>query len=447
MRWTIAARISLIVAVSLLAVWVLALAALYRSMRDETERARPSPERVAAVVELMEQTDPARRALALQAVASPQFSPQLVAAGEPAAAPSGPPVPEAIRRDYAAALQGRAFRLDWRPVRPFARWPRLGGAIGEALEFRIALSGGETLVIDTRGSLVVARSGLPVGFGAGLLGTLVAVVALLVMQRETKPLARLAAAVDRMDFSGEPAPLPDARRNAPEVRALVAAFERLQARLFGLLRARMALIGGISHDVRTFAARLRLRVEQIAEEGERRRAVADIDDMIRLLDDALLSSRAGAGELAQEMVEIAALARAEVEDRRAAGAAVDLRCAAASERAIVLGDRLALRRILANLIDNALKYGRAAHVRLAPSGGRIEMAVEDEGPGIPEAQRELMLEPFCRLEGSRSRGTGGAGLGLAIVRALAEAHGGEVSIGRAAGGGARVAVSLPLFEA
>ena len=89
----------------------------------------------------------------------------------------------------------------------------------------------------------------------------------LVMHRETKPLARLAAAVDAIDLSGEPAPLPRPRGNAPEVRALVAAFERLQARLFGLLRARMALIGGISHDVRTFATRLRLRVEAIADDG------------------------------------------------------------------------------------------------------------------------------------------------------------------------------------
>ena len=79
-------------------------------------------------------------------------------------------------------------------------------------------------------------------------------------------------------------------------------------------------------------------------------------------------------------------------------------------------------------------------------GGCVEIAVEDEGPGIPEAQRALMLEPFSRLETSRSRGAGGAGLGLAIVRALVEAHGGEVTIGRAAKGGARVAVTLPLFE-
>ncbi|MBG0812229.1 histidine kinase [Methylosinus sp. H3A] len=440
-RWTIAARLTLIVVVSLTAVWVAAIAAIYRFTADQSARARPTPEQVAAVVELIERAPPQLRALALEAVASPQFAPRLLPAG---AAPesSGPPVAEDIRRDYAAALGDRALMLEWRPTLPIGRrFPRLAGALSNALEFRIALRDGETLLIDTRGALLVARSGVPVGLLAGLFGTLVALVALVIMHRETKPLARLAAAVDAIDLAGEPTPLPRPGGNAPEVRALLAAFERLQARLAGLMRARMALVGGISHDVRTFATRLRLRVEGIADEAERRRAIADIDDMIRLLDDALLSSRAGAGELTHELVDVAALVAAEVEDR-AQGGGVDLNIGGAAG-CVVLGDRLALRRITANLVDNALKYGHAAHVALTLRAGQVEIAVEDEGPGIPQAQRALMLEPFSRLETSRSRS---AGLGLAVVRALAEAHGGEVTIGRAAKGGARVAVTLPLFE-
>jgi signal transduction histidine kinase len=446
-RWTIAARITLIVIVSLVAAWIAGIAVFYRVTADQSARARPSPERVAAVVALVERSPPAERMLALRAIASPQFAPQLLGPDAASALPAGPRVADFILRDYAAALGGRPLDLVWRPTSPLGKWaPRLAGALTDALEFRIALRSGETLLIDTRGALLLARSGLPVGLGAGLFGTLVALGALLVMYRETKPLAQLAAAVDATDLSGDPAPLPHPRGKAPEARALVAAFERLQMRLSGLLRARMALIGGISHDVRTFATRLRLRVEQIDDEAERGRAVADIEDMIRLLDDALLSSCAGAGELSREMVDVAALVGAEVEDRRAQGAAVDLRDIDPAQTSIVLGDRLALRRIVANLVDNALKYGRAAHVVLTPRAERIEIAVEDEGPGIPEAQRELMLEPFSRLEASRSRGTGGAGLGLAIVQALAEAHGGAVEIGRAATGGGRVAVSLPLFE-
>jgi signal transduction histidine kinase len=169
--------------------------------------------------------------------------------------------------------------------------------------------------------------------------------------------------------------------------------------------------------------------------------------MIRLLDDALLSARTGAGGLAQEMVELAELVSSDVQDRRAQGDAVDVVTEAAAWDAIVLGDRLALRRVLANIVDNALKYGRAAHVRTALRSQAIVVSVDDEGPGIPERAHRAILEPFNRLEGSRSRATGGAGLGLAVVRSLVEAHGGTIELASTPGGGARVSVALPLFKA
>ena len=171
--------------------------------------------------------------------------------------------------------------------------------MANATEFRITLRSGEILIIDASTRLPITPLGLPVGFGAGLFGTIVALLALLVMQRETRPLARLAAAVDGVDLSIDPPLLPQARRSAPEIRAVIAAFNRLQGRLSEMLRARMTLIGGIAHDVRTFATRLRLRVEQIPDAAEKQRAIADIEDMIRLLDDALLSTRASAGGLLQ----------------------------------------------------------------------------------------------------------------------------------------------------
>ena len=235
------------------------------------------------------------------------------------------PVVQAQLQDmYAAALSGREVKVA-APTTFTGRWfPRLTRLMSNAIELRISLRTGETLVVDATTRLPVTPFGLPIGFGAGLFGTIVAFLALLVMQRETRPLARLAAAVDRVDLSAEPPPLPDARRSAPEIRALIAAFNRLQSRLSEMLRARMTLIGGIAHDVRTFATRLRLRVETIPDEAERQRAIGDIDDMIRLLDDALLSSRVGAGQLSQEMVDFVALVRAEVDDRRAQDKQPDL---------------------------------------------------------------------------------------------------------------------------
>jgi signal transduction histidine kinase len=208
----------------------------------------------------------------------------------------------------------------------------------------------------------------------------------------------------------------------------------------------MVMLGGISHDVRTYATRLRLRAEKIDDELERDRAIADINDMIVLLDDALLASRAGAGELAEEMVEIHDIVWGEVTDRQRGGANIDYQRDQWKRPPIVLGDRLALRRVVANLAENAIKYGGCAHLRSTIVGSDILLTVDDEGAGIPPEQRQAMLEPFSRLETSRNRGTGGAGLGLAIARGLVEAHRGELSIQEAPSGGARISVRLPLFQ-
>jgi signal transduction histidine kinase len=113
----------------------------------------------------------------------------------------------------------------------------------------------------------------------------------------------------------------------------------------------------------------------------------------------------------------------------------------------VLGDRLALRRIVANIIDNAVIYGKVAHLSVDTTAEQVTLTVDDEGPGIPSEQRESILEPFVRLEDSRNRRTGGAGLGLAVARSLVEAHHGTISISDAPAGGARVAVRLELFVA
>jgi len=119
----------------------------------------------------------------------------------------------------------------------------------------------------------------------------------------------------------------------------------------------------------------------------------------------------------------------------------------------VLGDRLALRRVIANLVDNALLYGRASHLSIEADSEFVILNVDDEGPGIPPDQREAILEPFVRLEDSRNRRTGGAGLGLAVARSLVEAHNGTITITDAPGsnksapGGARLTVRLPLFVA
>ncbi|QDF40639.1 ATP-binding protein [Bradyrhizobium symbiodeficiens] len=446
LRVTLAARLALIGLIGFTVVMTVILAIFYRTTVQENQLTRPSPARLDALATLVERTAAGERQSVLDAVSSPQFKVRIASSGAPVGGET-PAQQQQLRETYAAGLAGRPVEIVSPPDHRASRWfPRIARLMANAIEFRIGLRSGEMLIVDAYTRLPVTPFGLPVGFGAGLFGSIVALLALLVMQRETRPLAQLAAAVDRVDLSADPPPLPDARRSAPEIRAVIAAFNRLQGRLAEMLRARMTLVGGIAHDVRTFATRLRLRVEHIPDDAERQRAVADIDDMIRLLDDALLSTRAGAGGLSQEMIELAALIAVEVHDRRAQGAPVDLVTDAHARNAVVLGDRLALRRILANIIDNALAYGHAAHVRAALKDGAVVVSIEDEGPGIPDDHRQAVLEPFLRLEKSRNRATGGAGLGLAVVRSLVEAHGGTIEIAAASGGGTRVNVTLPVFQ-
>ena len=447
LRMTFAARIGLIVVVGLGMAWISTIA-LYYIARAHTAESNtlPVPGHIAALVELIERTPSEERKLVLRVASSETFAARI-----DAGANTGTTAPRILPRLNQRAIESSLQALGGRPVsvnfadtgerrRLFAR------LVPPTVDVRVGLRTGDTLVIEVGNALLLGPLGLPVGFGAGIFGTLIALLALLVMHRETKPLARLAEAVDRVDLSLDPVALPEARRSAPEIRSLIDAFNRLQGRLAELLRSRMAMLGGISHDVRTYATRLRLRAEKISDEAERDRAIADINDMILLLDDALLASRAGAGELAEEMVEIDDIIRAEVADRRSGGARIDYQGGHWEQVPIVLGDRLALRRVVANLADNAIKYGGSAHLRSMIVDKDFLLTVDDEGAGIPPEHRQAMLEPFSRLETSRSRGTGGAGLGLAIARGLTEAHGGALSIQQAPSGGARISVRLPLFQ-
>lgn len=451
MRLTFAVRIGLVIVVSMTIVWIGTVVLFYASVSDNVRNNRPLPGQVAALVGVLESASPAERALVLRAVTSQAITARLEPGLHIGVTPKYQRVPRFTARAidaYLAAAGGRRNSVTVSKGRA-GRWG-FGGfsfAMPIDLELRVGLNTGETLIVDAMSFPVANVFGLPVGFVAGLTGALVGLIALMALQRETKPLTRLAWAVDQIDLVGAPAVLPELKSSAPEIQALLVAFNRLQVRLSHLLRGRMAMLGGISHDVRTFLTRLRLRVDRIPDEGERERSIADIADMLRLLDDAMLASRAGAGELAEELVDFAQVVRAEVEDGRAEGRASDVHALIdASASAIVLGDRLALRRVVANLVDNALTYGKVAHLALVVDQKTVTLTVDDEGPGIPEDQREAILEPFVRLEDSRNRRTGGAGLGLAVARNLVEAHRGVISVSGAPAGGARVSVKLTLFR-
>jgi two-component system, OmpR family, osmolarity sensor histidine kinase EnvZ len=212
----------------------------------------------------------------------------------------------------------------------------------------------------------------------------------------------------------------------------------MQARIAALVKGRAILLGAVSHDLKTYITRLRLRVEDVPDDTARDKAARDLDDMTRLIDSSIDLARASASIGDKRALDVGVLLSKDASNREEPR----LRLLANDTALPVLGDDVALGRLFGNLIDNALRYGRHAEVSAHVIADRIIVHVDD-GPGIPAAERFAVLEPFHRLEGSRNRDTGGSGLGLAIANQVAGAHDGTLTISQSPMGGARVIVSLP----
>lgn len=444
-RFGIRGRLFLVMFTAILVLWLAFLAVFYVLQGADRAASLPTPGGLAALARAVEQTEPENRALILTAMQTETRSIRVVAD------PLLESVLPALWPADQATLDGYLLALDGRPLAVIPK--KVEGLVGRrlvsafnAVEFRIGLSGGETLVLQSTSPIVVAPIGIPVGFGAGLIGAIIALATLILLNRELRPLTEFSRALDMFDPEDADSYMPQTRARTVELRALNDAFGRLQNRLQTLTRSRMALIGGIQHDLRSFATRLRLRTELISDPEERHRAEADIADMVSLLDDAVVATRAEAQALTEELFEPYGVIAAEIADRQAVGADVGMTAAPDAQSATILGDRLAFRRIIANLIDNALRYGQAARVSLGLQNGQIEVVIDDEGPGIPKEERAFLLEPFARIETSRARATGGAGLGLAIVDRLVKAHDGHLLIEDAPLGGARLIVRIPVFD-
>jgi len=446
-------RLLLIVVTALAALQILVVTVyfLQRSRDTDTGFRLPLPDQTAALVELLDRTPRPQWPLVLRAANSTDLRVH-IEAGEPTPRETSwyeAPVVELTMKRYLAALGKRPVSVSVEPSSELLDGPlkMFAWASPGSIEIKIGLGSGETLVVTSGSVLSLSMLGVPPGLWAGLLGFAIALITIVMLRREARPLRDLAAAVDAMHVPDKAEPIPDAPRSAPEIRALISAFNRLIERVAALLKARMVIMGGISHDLRTYAARLRLRTEMIADEEERAKAVRDLDEMNRLLDDSLMALDATPQERELELFEVAPILAREVEDRQLAGASVSLNVSARAATAQVLGEPLAIRRLIANLTDNAIVYGREAAIAADIENQQLVVAIDDKGPGIPIAERARVLEPFVRLEASRNRRTGGAGLGLTIAQRAAQAHGGSLELTDAPGGGARIIVRVPLFAA
>ncbi len=274
-------------------------------------------------------------------------------------------------------------------------------------------------------------------------GTLLLYIVLLaavifVLRRLVSPLRDLTGAAQRYRGGGE---IPQVTPRGPaDIRRAIEAFNAMGARVGGLLEEKDRMLGAIGHDLRTPLASLRIRAESVEDDEERERMIATIEEMAGLLEDALSLARSGRSQEKPRALDIAALADALVEEVHELGQEVTM---VDSARTVACVRPNLLRGAIRNLIENAVKYAGAAEVRVTEEGARVAIEILDRGPGIPEDQLASVQEAFVRLEQSRSRETGGSGLGITLARAAAQLHGGGLALSNRDGGGLCARLWLP----
>ena len=253
------------------------------------------------------------------------------------------------------------------------------------------------------------------------------------LRRITRPIAALTKRLEHfgenreIDGQLEPSGPDDTRR-------LIAAHNAMEARIVALLNEKDVMLGAIGHDLKTPLAALRVRIESVEDDAERAKMAASIEDVTRSLDDILSLARVGRPTDPLERTELSALLAAVVEEYEDMGEQVEL----GDTQRIALPLRATwLRRAFRNLIGNALRYGERARVSLTREGKTAVIRIEDDGPGSPEGEIEAMMQPFARGETSRTRETGGAGLGLTLARAIAEQQGGTIALRNRPGAGGK----------
>lgn len=302
----------------------------------------------------------------------------------------------------------------------------------------IALDGGTWLNISA------GRSPGPPPFGGAFMVSLALsslatlLVAVFVAGRMVRPMRRLADAADRFGRGEAFEPLPET--GPDEARRSARAFNQMRERFERFLRDRTRMLAAISHDLRTPLTSLRLRAELVEDEETRDRLVETVEEMQNMSEATLAFIRADQSEEETRAVDLAALAESLAADLVELGHDVTV---SDGDRPVVRCRPVALRRALRNLIENAVRYGERARLTVSATSGEARITVDDDGPGLPAGDLERVFEPFVRGEASRSRETGGIGLGLSIARSIVRSHGGDIRLENRPGGGLTAILSLP----
>jgi len=440
---TLAARITLLLAVTILVANLIALALLgFQQQRFDRQASEDREiERIAALIPAMEAVDAqVRRVIARDA--STRFArvrvedvPLLTANGTDSRSAS-----IVLRLAETLEREDIAVAIIDRPLRPAAadRRGRFGTDQVIAITMPLSARDGQaewlnvvTSGASPRGGGIDERPFLTV-LVLSLMG--VFAVSILLARTLARPLEQLARAAEAAGHGDRSARMPEG--GAREMRKAAQAFNAMQTEISQFDAERMRMLAAVGHDLRTPMTSLRIRAEMVEDEGQRDAMIRTLDEMTVMANGLVSYARDGQDAEQMKPLDLGKLLRHLCEDR---GATCDV-----APNIIVSGRSVGLGRAIGNLIDNAIRYGDQARVTLARDTQNALIRIEDDGPGIPPDQVSAMFQPFTRGDHSRNLETGGAGLGLSIARALISAHGGRIVMENGAERGMKAIVTLPL---
>lgn len=459
-------RITIIMSVSLVVLLLATMAVFIIQHRGESPSFRlPLPGQVGAIAEMVEEVPADRLPTLLTAVNSDNLFATVQDAPPPASGSAPAPGITWLLRRYITASSGRQIqamfqRPDSTQSIGLQRDSESGEAVSTTMPLRlvVTLRNGRYLVLETRRADLSRFTGIRLGLALLVITIVISSSTLLLLRRQVRPIEQLASQVELVGAEKpgaipgalDPAQLP--AKAGRETRQLAAAIQRMQQRIAALLAGRSRMLASIGHDLGTYLTRLRLRSEFIADETQRAAAIRDIEDMDALISDTLVLAEVEQNREPVQPCDLVALVRRQVAGFESASAlGIDgqegrtpLRFHCALETLELPLRPVAIGRAVGNLIGNALRYGTEADVTLRRDGDEAVLLVEDRGPGIPAADREIVLEAFHRRDSARNLDRRGFGLGLAIVNDILHQHRGTLAFSDRPGGGLTVTVTLPV---
>ena len=309
------------------------------------------------------------------------------------------------------------------------------------VEIRIKHDAANLGFIATRSQTYASNSHI---FLLWMVGTsvILLMVAILFLRNQIRPILRLADAADEF---GKGRSIPDdfRPRGAREVRQAAQAFLEMRDRIKTHVDQRTAMLAGVSHDLRTVLTRFKLELALLGDTPEAKSLLSDVNEMQHMLEDYLAFTKGDGGEEASP-TNVGELLEEIQADAAVYGADVEVKLRKKSSKVMVPLKRNAIKRAITNLVTNASRFGDRIVLRAATEGAWLRIEVDDDGPGIPQTERDNVFKPFYRIDHARNQDKSNTGLGLAIARDIAKSHGGDITLGKSSMGGLRAIICVPL---